>query len=97
MRYEVYVLIDPESLEPRYVGMTGDSLAQSNKQRTSPESSRPSQTVADPRQGAIILDGARLGRWIADRLSREASRPMAGTTGIDPRLNPIFPGAPTSV
>jgi hypothetical protein len=42
----------------------------------------------------LILDGAQLGRWIMNRLARQASRPAAGTTGIDPRISPIFPGAP---
>ncbi len=44
--------------------------------------------------GEIILDGARLGRWISDRLARAASRPGSGTTAFDPRISALYPGAP---
>ena len=44
--------------------------------------------------GGLYLDGARIGRWMFDRLAERASRPQAGVTGLDPRLTPSFPGAP---
>ncbi len=44
--------------------------------------------------GEIILDSARLGRWISDRLARAADRPQSGTTGFDPRVSPSYAGAP---
>jgi hypothetical protein len=53
------------------------------------------ETESEPRQGTIVLDGAQLGRWMIDHLERRASRPRAMTTGIDPRMSPTFPGAPT--
>lgn len=66
--------------------------------RQPPSVSRQSPEAADePRQGLLILDGTQLGRWIMDRIARQASRPVAGTTGIDPRISPTFPGAPASV
>lgn len=52
-------------------------------------------TGSEPRQGTIVLDGAQLGRWMMDQLEWRASRPGAMTTGIDPRISPTFPGAPT--
>ena len=48
-----------------------------------------------PRQGVLILDGSRLGRWVIEHLERSASRMSAATTGIDPRMTPSYPGAPT--
>jgi hypothetical protein len=67
-------------------------------QQRPPSMSRQSQNAAaEPRQGTLILDGTQLGRWIMDRIARQASRPVAGTTGIDPRISPTFPGAPASV
>jgi hypothetical protein len=54
-----------------------------------------SDAAPEPREGMLIIDGAQLGRWVIDHLARQASRPMAGMTGIDPRMNPTFPGAPT--
>ncbi len=43
--------------------------------------------------GAVYLDGALVGRWLSDRLAREASRPGGGATGFDPRMGPSWPGA----
>ncbi len=60
--------------------------------------SSPNQEVAsEPRQGTIYVDGARLGRWVIDRLVKDASRPVAGTTGIDPRVSATYPGASAGV
>ena len=44
--------------------------------------------------GEIILDGVRLGRWMADRLARATERPPSGMTGFDPRVSPNHAGAP---
>ncbi len=46
-----------------------------------------------PVRGDVYLDGARVGRWMSDRLAREADRPQAGVTGFDPRLGPAWPGS----
>jgi hypothetical protein len=43
--------------------------------------------------GEIILDGARFGRLVADRLARLLDRPHSGYTGMDPRATPTWPGA----
>ena len=45
-----------------------------------------------PTGGDVYLDGARMGRWIAERMARAASRPQGGTTGFDGRMGPAFPG-----
>lgn len=42
--------------------------------------------------GDIVLEGSRLGRWMADRLARMTERPPSGSTGIDPRSTPGWPG-----
>lgn len=46
-----------------------------------------------PAQGDVYLDGARVGRWMSNRMAREAERPQAGVTGFDPRLSPAWPGS----
>jgi hypothetical protein len=76
---------------------TGGQVVPTEVSRSHSESRQSMETAAEPRRGTIILDGALLGRWVADRLARQASRPVAGTTGIDPRINPTFPGAPISI
>jgi hypothetical protein len=43
-------------------------------------------------QGDIILDGARVGRWMTSSLARQAARPPAGPTGPDPRQTPLWAG-----
>ncbi len=47
---------------------------------------------AGPMQGDVFLDGARMGRWMADVLAREASRPQSGSTQFDPRMGVAWPG-----
>lgn len=49
------------------------------------------------RQGILAMDGSQLGRWIIEHLERNASRPGSMATGIDPRITPIYAGAPTGV
>jgi hypothetical protein len=55
------------------------------------------QAESEPRQAVLVLDSAQLGSWMIDHLERHASRPHAMTTGIDPRMNAAYPGAPTGV
>ncbi len=81
----------PFASSPR--NRTIDEPAQSDEWSGTSESERVSSSATEPRQGILILDGAQVGRWIVDHLARQASRPGAGTTGIDPRINAIYPGA----
>jgi hypothetical protein len=46
-----------------------------------------------PEQGNLYLDGARIGRWMIDHLTREVDRPQTGIAGFDPRLSPTWPGS----
>ena len=55
---------------------------------------RPSPQATGPTSGDVYLDGTRLGRWISDRLARDASRPQAGGVGFDPRMTLAWPGPP---
>ncbi len=64
---------------------------------TRPDQPQATQNMAEPCQGTIFLDGTLLGRWMIDHLARQATRPASGTTGIDPRINATFPGAPSGV
>jgi hypothetical protein len=52
---------------------------------------------SEPQHGVVVVDGGYLGRWIFDCLSRQASRPSGGTTGIDPRVSATYPGAAVGV
>jgi hypothetical protein len=42
--------------------------------------------------GEVTLDGARVGRWMADQLARGAARAPSGGTGHDPRQGMVWPG-----
>jgi hypothetical protein len=42
--------------------------------------------------GQIVLEGSRLGRWMSDGLTRMTERPPSGSTGVDPRATPGWPG-----
>jgi hypothetical protein len=56
----------------------------------------PAQASSEPdrSESNIYLDGEVVGRWLVERLGRDAGRPPTGTTGIDGRLSPAwFPGA----
>ena len=43
--------------------------------------------------GVLKVDGALLGRFIAEQLGREAGRPPAGMTGFDPLVSPAWMSA----
>ena len=47
------------------------------------------------RGGDVVLDGRLVGQWLADRMGRDAARPLAGTTGFDPRQSPAWTPAAT--
>ena len=57
----------------------------------------PAQSITPDQTGTavgeLVLDGARLGRLICDRLVRHIDHPHSGLTGADPRLTPTWPGA----
>jgi hypothetical protein len=72
-----------------------DAVAKSATSQSASAFSEPQQARLEPRQGMLLLDGAQLGRWVIDHLESSASRPGAMTTGIDPRMNATYPGAPT--
>jgi len=44
-------------------------------------------------EGRLEVDGAVLGRFVAEMLGREAGRPASGMTGFDPLVSPAWPGA----
>ena len=44
-------------------------------------------------EGRLEIDGALLGRFVAEHLAREAGRPPAGMTGFDPLVSPQWAGA----
>ena len=64
--------------------------------RTAPVTPSETKSVHNPgaSHGEIILDSARLGRWISDYLARAANRPQSGATGFDSRVSPNYAGAP---
>jgi hypothetical protein len=77
------------------LSVTPDMAAQPEVPQSRAAPAESPQAGSEPRQGTIILDGAQLGQWVIDHLERYASRPGAMTTGIDPRMSPVYPGAPT--
>lgn len=45
-------------------------------------------------RGDVFLDGARVGHWMGEHMAASAARPPSGYSGVDPRLGPLWPGAP---
>ncbi len=45
-------------------------------------------------RGDVFLDGARVGHWFGEQMAASAARPPSGYSGVDPRLGPLWPGAP---
>lgn len=43
--------------------------------------------------GDVFLDGTRVGRWMSERMERDAGRPPVGPTFFDPRQSPAWAGA----
>lgn len=74
--------------------------APSNAAALAPSAASPPASFAPPPQaqqsmtlqGDIILDGARVGRWMTSTLARQAARPPSGPTGPDPRQTPLWSG-----
>jgi hypothetical protein len=58
-----------------------------------PEAPDTSQDEERAFEGRLEIDGALLGRFIAEHLAREAGRPPSGMTGFDPLLSPEWNGA----
>lgn len=83
----------PLALPHRPVWPTRPETPLSPSMAATASASAPSHIVS-PLHGEIILDGARLGRWISDRLTRAVDRPTSGTTGFDPRISHSHAGAP---
>jgi hypothetical protein len=77
------------------LNVSPDKAAQPEVPQSRAAPAESPQAESEPRQGTIILDGAQLGQWVIDHLEKYASRPGAMTTGIDPRMSAIYPGAPT--
>ena len=66
-----------------------------------PTGNAPAPSMALTREqptmsGDVILDGQKVGRWMSDRLTRDAGRPPNGPTGFDPSRSPAWPGATVS-
>jgi hypothetical protein len=55
-----------------------------------PEAEQDEERVLE---GRLEIDGALLGRFVAEHLAREAGRPPSGMTGFDPLLSPQWAGA----
>jgi hypothetical protein len=55
-----------------------------------PEAEQDGERVLE---GRLEIDGALLGRFVAEHLAREAGRPPSGMTGFDPLLSPQWAGA----
>ncbi len=61
-----------------------------------PERAEPEAAERDEErvlEGRLEIDGALLGRFVAEHLAREAGRPPSGMTGFDPLLSPQWAGA----
>ena len=53
----------------------------------------PGEDAETALEGRLEVDGALLGRFVAEMLGREAGRPPSGMTGFDPSVSPAWAGA----
>jgi len=83
-------------MAPSHLGRNPQS-AISRGMSSAGNQSQSAESDQEPQRGTIVLDGAELGRWVIGYLETQALRPGRMTTGIDPRMNATFPGAPTGV
>jgi hypothetical protein len=91
----------PSSAPPRQAAPVASPVAVRNgidtrmEQTNQPilESTRQAADMR-PTEGHIYLEGAVLGRWLSDQLSRAAARPQTSSTAFDPRVSPVWPGSP---
>jgi hypothetical protein len=58
-----------------------------------PEAEPEAEQAERAIEGRLEIDGALLGRFVAEHLAREAGRPPSGMTGFDPLLSPEWAGA----
>jgi hypothetical protein len=84
----------PPSAEPASTSQQAPARPASTSAALAPPAAPVAATASSgPAQGDVYLDGARVGRWMSDRLAREVDRPQTGVTGFDPRLGPAWPGS----
>ena len=85
-------LASPASVAPAAPRLPGPPPASSEHVATADRSTRPQPPEPAPQatSGDVFLDGARVGRWMARSLGREAARPPAAGTAFDPRLTPAW-------
>ncbi|MCB8874770.1 hypothetical protein [Acidisoma silvae] len=61
-----------------------------------PEHTRPPPEPEAPQtaslQGDLVIDGAQMGRWLADAMGRQAARPPTSARRFNSRMAPIWPG-----
>jgi hypothetical protein len=76
--------------EPRNMGTTAPQPSAKSPAPGLPEQSQ----LNAPETGHVFLDGQLVGRWMREHLAQMAARPPSGSTGFDPRLGMIWPGAP---
>ena len=53
----------------------------------------PGDPASQSQEGSLLLDGAMLGRWVIDHLTREIDRPASAGTSVDPRMGRSWPGS----
>lgn len=76
------LLLPPDFAEPAASGQAASAPDQ--------EAGQGEERVLE---GRLEIDGALLGRFVAEHLAREAGRPPSGMTGFDPLLSPQWAGA----
>lgn len=75
----------PKIPAPRPVDLTPAS-------RDLAPSAASSSTDIMPLQGALSIDGAQIGRWLAETVARQAARPPTSARRFNSRMMPNWPG-----
>ncbi len=92
----VHAMSSPRAAAPRAATLPSVTVAPAQGTTTSTREGVEQvlqQGAAGPTHGDVYLDGQLMGRWMADRMTRDADRPPSGPTGFDTRRSPAWPGA----
>jgi hypothetical protein len=74
-----------ETSDHQQIGRRSDSHLTSMRQSNDAIPGKSTDT-ARPTQSSLYIDGAALGRWTLDHVTRALSRPPMGLTSVDPRI-----------
>ncbi len=82
-----------QAFAPGFAAQASEQVAAAAPGAAWPDAEPEAEQAERAIEGRLEIDGALLGRFVAEHLAREAGRPPSGMTGFDPLLSPEWAGA----